>query len=124
CPPIKCNRHTEMMPTMKNDTQNMAVPARRGVVLIIVLIVIALLTLSAYTFSDMMYSEHAGAQAHGDRAQSQALAESGVAAAQAFLLLPPESRAQFGGTYDNPTLFQNRLITSPTTFDELTGYYC
>jgi hypothetical protein len=95
----------------------------RGIVLVIVLIAVVMLALSAYTFSDMMRAEHSGAQIYGDLAQSQVLVESAVAQVQALLLLPPESRSQMGGSYDNPALFQNRVVTSTAQGDPMSGMF-
>ncbi len=85
-------------------------PSRSGVILVIVLVVIALLALSAYTFSDRMLAHHAAADVHAELAQSQALVQSGAAATRAFLMQPPLTQQQLGGTFDNPSLFQAQLV--------------
>ncbi len=85
-------------------------PRRSGVILVIVLIVIALLALSAYTFSDRMLAHHAAATTYVDLAESEALVQSGAAASRAFLMQPPQTQLQMGGTFDNPSVFQAQLV--------------
>lgn len=79
---------------------------RRGMVLVLVLIVIAILSLSGYTFSSLMWSEHKAADLALRQAQARALAESGVEAARVFLAQQAAEQLQTGGWYDNPAEFQ------------------
>ena len=58
---------------------------RRGSVLVIVLVVVAMLTLGAYTFSETMLSEAAATNMYGRRAQTRALADSGLEMVSALL---------------------------------------
>lgn len=84
--------------------------ARRGSVLIIVLVVVAILSLSAYTFSELMLTHYESTIYSGRQVQSRALVSSGVDASRWFLTQPPEFRADMGGTFDNPAVFQAQLI--------------
>ena len=95
---------------------------RSGIVLVVVLVVVALLALSAYTFTELMLAERAGAELHADSVQSQALTQSGVAAVRAFVLQPDEMRTQLGGAFHNPDQFQNRVVNEAETA-ELTGMF-
>jgi len=85
-------------------------PARRGMILILVLVVIAVLSLGALTFSELMLVEHEAASLSGRQAQAQALAESGVEMARLFLGQDEESQYEAGGSYDNPDRFRSVLV--------------
>ena len=58
---------------------------RRGTVLVVVLVVVALLALGAYTFSAMMMTEASATNMYGRRAQTRALADSGIEMVTALL---------------------------------------
>lgn len=83
---------------------------RRGVVLVIVLIVVAGLSLAAYSFTSLMLVQSEATQIAGCRAQANLLAASGVESLRAFLLQDAATRADAGGTYDNPGSFQARMV--------------
>lgn len=84
--------------------------ARRGLLLIVVLVVIALLTLSTYTFTDMMLAQRASVDLANRRDQADALAGSGVDFVRWYLMQDEAAREELGGSYDNPTLFQAQPI--------------
>lgn len=65
---------------MSKSTSN-----RQGTVLLIVLIVIVLVSLGAYTFSEIMMTEHVAADAYGRRVQSRVYAESAIELVAAHL---------------------------------------
>lgn len=62
-----------------------APPARRGSILVIVLVVVALLSLGAYTFSEMMMIEAEATGMYGRQVQTRAMADSGVELVSALL---------------------------------------
>lgn len=84
--------------------------SRRAMVLVLVLVVIALLALGAYTFCELMLSEHEAADAHGRRLQARALAESGIEQVLAVLSESEEAQHDAGGIYSNPSRFQGVLV--------------
>lgn len=88
---------------------------RGGLVLIIVLIVVAVMTLAAYTFSELMLTEHKAARVVGKQVQSRVLVESGAAMLQTFLYQTPDQLLQSGGVYNNPAQFQGVLISDDGT---------
>ena len=79
---------------------------KTGMVLIIVLVALVLLSLVGFTFSELMFSEYTAVNTVGRTVQARYLAESGVEAAQAFLLLNAQNRESAGGWYDNPGYFR------------------
>ncbi len=85
-------------------------PRRNGIVLVLVLVVIALLSLTAFTFSDLMLTERKAAIISGQTAQVRALAESGIDALRAFLMLDFNSRLDAGGLFDNEIEFRGRVV--------------
>src|SRR5947208_3603527 len=87
----------------------------RGMVLIVVLVVIALLSLAGYTFVELMLAEQEAAVMHGRSVQAQALADSGLQAAQAMLLQTRDAQADAGGVYDNPGRFRGVLVLDDDT---------
>ena len=82
------------------------VPARKGSVLLLVLVVIAILSLAGYTFSELMFTERKAAAISGQKIQAQAAAESGVQYARIFLAKTQDAQNQLGGWYDNSTAFR------------------
>ena len=82
--------------------------ARRGTVLILVLVVVAMLTLGAYTFSEIMVTEAEATGMYGRQAESRAFAESGIEHAAAVLGYP-ESDDDLN-TYHNPGRFQGVML--------------
>jgi hypothetical protein len=92
-------------------------------VLILVLVVVALLSLTAFTFSDLMLTEREAAIVSGQSAQSRALADSGVDALRAFLMLDPESRRDAGGIFDNEIEFRGRVVLEDAD-DAFRGRFC
>lgn len=85
-----------------------AIPPRRGLVLIVVLVVIVLLSLGAYTFSEFMVIENKSAVFHAKTVQARAMADSGVEFVSA--LLSNRSNVASIGLFHNPGLFQGHLM--------------
>ena len=83
---------------------------RKALVLIVVLLVVSMLALGAYTFSDLMLTEQDAVELHGSHLQARALTESGVDLARIFLMNDWQVRNERGGLYDNPLMFQGRLV--------------
>ncbi len=83
---------------------------RNGMVLILVLVVVALLSLAAFTYSELMLTEHKAARMSGRQAQARALADSGLEVVKQFLSQTPEAQQEAGGVYDNPTHLHGLLV--------------
>lgn len=84
---------------------------RRGFVIVAVLMVVTVLSLAAYQYSALMDAEVMAAERIRKTAEAKALADSGVAAAMAYLA----DTEAFEGTlnsnpYDNPSAFQSVLV--------------
>lgn len=84
--------------------------ARRGAVLIVVLVVVMMLTLGAYAFTELMQTENHAVQLTGRQIQARALAESGESFLEAYLGQEAEFITEQGGIYDNPQMFQGQLV--------------
>lgn len=82
--------------------------ARRGTVLILVLVVVAMLTLGAYTFSEIMVTEAEATAMYGRQAESRSFAGSGIEHAAAVLGYP-ESDDDIN-VFHNPGRFQGVLL--------------
>lgn len=96
--------------------------ARSGLVLIIVLVVIAVLTLSAYTYALLMQSDSDATRLMTERMQSKYLVDSGVDSIRVFLTQPDQDLIEAGGTYDNPSEFQ-QVIVSIDEVEQRVGRY-
>src|SRR5215831_14186472 len=84
-----------------------AVPPRRGVVLIAVLLVVVLLTLAAYQYSELMMAEYRASVSFMRATQARAFAESGVNYAALLLSDPNLFTSKLNGNpYDNPDVFR------------------
>ena len=79
---------------------------RGGFFLVIVLIVIAVATMAVYSFTQWMVSQDDAAYLTADRVQTRVAADSAIDAMRVILSQPPSSRADRGGLYNNPQLFQ------------------
>ncbi len=84
--------------------------ARRGVLLLVVLVVIALLCLTSYTFCQLMQSEREAVELTCRQAQARALAESGLEAARLFITDTKDLQKDNGGCYDNSERFRGVLV--------------
>ena len=81
-------------------------PARRGFVLVVVLVVVALLALAAYTFAGLMVTHYGAAKLSGRQLQTRALVESGAEAVRLYLMQDEAARSDAGGHFNNPDYFQ------------------
>ncbi len=84
--------------------------ARRGVVIIAVLVVVVILSLAAYQYSDMMTSEYRAAVTFTRKAQARCFAESGVHYAAAVLSDPSTLANTLGGNPYSNDLFHGYLV--------------
>src|ERR1051325_9303897 len=96
-------------------SSNMNRQHKRGLVLVIVLVLIAVLSLAAFTFAELMLTEHRSAQMEARKAQARALVESGAEMLRVYLAQAPSVLQQTGGTYDNATQFQSIEVTNDGT---------
>jgi type II secretory pathway component PulK len=91
-------------------------PARRGMILLAVLVTIVLLSLAAYQFSDLAFSEYKSADQALRQAQAVALADSGVHYAAALLSDPNAVSSTLNGNpYHNPNIFANVKVPGDNT---------
>ncbi len=79
---------------------------RCGMVLVVVLVVISVLSLAAYTFCDLMVTQHQATNLGTQQIQARWLIDSGVDAVRLYLLQDRETQESTGGHYNNPTYFQ------------------
>ncbi len=91
--------------------------ARRGVLLVVVLVVITMLSLAGFAFNQEMYTAHRGSRVDGVRLQAEALAQSAATVIANDLSLGAETLTAVGGAYDNPQRYQGAAVYS----DETTG---
>ena len=105
---LKRNQRSAMTRSAASRAVELARDARRGTVLILVLVVVAMLTLGAYTFSEIMVTEAEATGMYGRQAESRAFAESGIEHAAAVLGYP-ESDDDLN-TYHNPGRFQGVML--------------
>src|SRR5262245_26253902 len=88
-----------------------AVPPRRGVVILAVLIVIVLLTLAAYQYSELMMAEYRATVSFTRAPQARSFAESGVNYAALLLSDPTLCSEHLNGNFaDNPEVFRNVAV--------------
>ena len=85
---------------------------RRAVILLIVLVAVAAISLGAYTFSDLMLTNHQATDLVGRQIQARYLVESGVESARLFLMQDVATQTDSGGHYDNPMYFQARMVVA------------
>lgn len=98
------------------------VPRRQGFFLVIVLIVIVVATMAVYSFTELMVANDDAAYLSADLVQARASAESGVESVRVLLAQPPLSRLDFGGTYNNPQLFQALTVTADLDADRQSSF--
>ncbi|MCP3696517.1 MAG: general secretion pathway protein GspK, partial [Planctomycetaceae bacterium] len=79
---------------------------RCGMVLVVVLVVISVLSLAAYTFCDLMVTQHQATNLGTQQIQARWLIDSGVDFVRLYLLQDRETQESTGGHYNNPTYFQ------------------
>lgn len=91
---------------------------RRGTVLLVVLVTIVLLSLAAYTFSDLMMVEQEATELSGKGLRARMLADSGVEFARTVLMRDPVLLREQGGLFNNPALFQGRLVIDSDVVEE------
>lgn len=85
---------------------------RRGFFLVLVLIVIAVATMAVYSFTELMIAYDDSAYLTGDIVQARVNVESGSEAVRLILSESPQQRADSGGLYNNPQLFQAVNVSS------------
>jgi hypothetical protein len=91
---------------------------RRGFFLVLVLIVVAVATMAVYSFTELMLAYDDSAYLACDIVQARVNVESGAEAVRLMLSQPPETRIEYGGTYNNAQMFQ--AITVFTGVDGVT----
>ncbi|MCS7237653.1 MAG: general secretion pathway protein GspK [Thermoguttaceae bacterium] len=79
-------------------------------VLVLVLAVVPVLSLVALTYSELMLTEYEAAIISGRRGQAREIALSGLDAVRMFLTLDADTQAQAGGSYDNPSLWSEKIV--------------
>jgi len=79
--------------------------ARRGMVLITVMIVVVMVSLAGYSFAAMMFTEKKAVKLNGNALQLECATSSGEEWLKVFLSRPSAARNEQGGLYDNPDMF-------------------
>ncbi len=105
---LAARKRSTMACSAASRAAGLARDARRGTVLILVLVVVAMLTLGAYTFSEIMVTEAEATGMYGRQAESRAFAESGIEHAAAVLGYPEGDDDL--NTYHNPGRYQGVLL--------------
>ena len=95
---------------------------RKAFFLVIVLIVVAVATMAVYSFTELMVSHDDAAYLAGDVVQARVSAESGAESIRVLLAQPPNSRLDFGGTYNNAQVFQAVTVTSDLDADRQSSF--
>ena len=78
---------------------------RPAFLLILVLVVISMASLAALNFSRSMFVSHATSRHSNAQLQARMCAESGAQSLRLFLAYPRATRLEYGGTWNNPTMF-------------------
>lgn len=97
--------------------------ARRGFVLLMVLVAVILLTLSAYSFTIMMVAEEGATILAGQRTQSRLLVASGAESVRLVLAQDDDAILENGGLWDNPNVFQAVQVRQDNPADASTSGY-
>jgi type II secretory pathway component PulK len=95
------------IPTSANGSHPAHIRQERcGMVLVVVLVVVSVLSLAAYTFCDLMVTQHQATNLGTQQIQARWLIDSGVDAVRLYLLQDKETQESTGGHYNNPEYFQ------------------
>lgn len=86
---------------LPNGRQARPLHARRGMVLVVVLVVVSMLALAALTFSQLMLAEREAVELTSRRLQARMLAESGIDYVRTLLMLEETDLEERGGIYNN-----------------------
>ncbi|TWU43183.1 General secretion pathway protein K [Novipirellula aureliae] len=81
-------------------------PQRRGFFLILVLVVVAVCTMAVYSFTELMVAYEDSTYLSADLVQARVNVESGVDTTRLLLSKPPATRLDYGGVFNNPSMFQ------------------
>lgn len=85
--------------------------ARRGIVLLLVLVVVTMLALGGYSFARLMTAEAMAAQHHSHRVRARAAADSGVDYTVAILAAQQREGWMEEDLWDNALRFRNVLVS-------------
>ncbi|WP_442507202.1 type II secretion system protein GspK [Novipirellula sp. SH528] len=85
---------------------------RRGFFLVLVLVVVAVATMAVYSFTELMVAYDDSANLSGDLVQARVNVESGVDTIRLLLSQPPTTRLDYGGVYNNPSMFQAITVSN------------
>jgi len=96
----------------RSRSHSISTTSRRksGIVAFVVVLVVAIVTLAGFSFVAIMSVERKATELRGRELQSQYLAESGETLIRGLLRTPSAARNESGGLYDNPSLFQGRVV--------------
>lgn len=95
-----------------------------GFVLLMVLLAVILMSLAAYSFALLTRAEYEATVLAGQRTQSRLLADSGAEATRMFLSQGRDAVRDNGGLWENPNLFQGRMVRiDPEPDAATTGYF-
>ncbi len=83
---------------------------RPAFALVLVLVAVAMIALAAYTLTDRLVIENETARLSGQQLQARAAVDSGVSHVLYLLETPAATRLDYGGLYQNPSMFQGQLV--------------
>jgi len=96
-----------MMPQDRTLPMHRSGPRRRGgFFLILVLVVVAVCTMAVYSFTELMVAYEDSTYLSADLVQARVNVESGVDTTRLLLSKPPATRIDYGGVFNNPSMFQ------------------
>jgi DNA uptake protein ComE-like DNA-binding protein len=92
--------------------------------LLLVFLAVILMTLAAYSFAILSRADYEATVLAGQRSQSRLLVDSGAEATRMFLAQGRDTVRESGGLWENPNVFQSRLVrTDPQPDAATTGYF-
>lgn len=95
---------------------------REGFFLVLVLIAIVIATMAVYSFTDLMVAYDDAAYLSGDLVQARVTVESASEALRLILAQPPDARAELGGVFNNPQLFQAVTVSADPEQETLSNF--
>ncbi len=101
--------------TSARETRRRVRSARKGMVLILVLVVVAALSLGALAFSELMVNRHEAIHVAGRQVQARLLAESGLEAVKLLLAEQPDVLSSDGSWHQSESWFHGILVIDDGT---------
>ncbi|TWU27005.1 General secretion pathway protein K [Novipirellula galeiformis] len=96
----------------RQSRRRLAKRPRGGFFLVLVLVVVAVATMAVYSFTELMVAYDDSANLSGDLVQARVNVESGVDTIRLLLSQPPSTRVDYGGVFNNPSMFQAITVSA------------